>query len=271
MPPRAADSAIVPPHRRFGLARTLAGAAAAAAVLVPAELVVRRVRPNGRPHLPWLFHKALSRALGLRIVTHGRPVRHGGVLFVSNHISYLDIPVLGSRILGAFVAKAEVAGWGLFGFLADMGRTLYIDRENRGRAGAHRNLIAERLAAGGDVILFPEGTNSDGVRVLPFKSSLFSVVEGPGSEAFVIQPVTIAYARQGGMPVTRGDLPDIAWIGDTELVPHARVLLKKARLRADIVFHDAVRVADFADRKALARHCHDVISSEYRKLMRGRG
>jgi lyso-ornithine lipid O-acyltransferase len=286
MPPRAAVlpsatplsatplRAAVPlakPVRRFGAAQMVAGTAAVAAMLIPAELLLRRIRPNARPYLPRMFHRAWSRAMGVRIGVRGAPARRGGVLFVANHVSYLDVPVLGSRILGAFVAKSEVAGMGIFGWLAGIGRTIYIDRENRSRADAHSNLIADRLAAGGDVILFPEGTNSDGTRVLPFKSSLFSVVSGPENADYLIQPVTIAYTRVGGMPVTRGDLPEIAWVGDTQLVPHALEMLKQGRLRAEIMFHPAVRAADFADRKALAKHCHAVISTNYRILMRGHG
>ena len=268
----------VAPHRRvktdravfahrLGPAKTLLGTAAAVGVIVPVELMLRRLSPRNRPRLPWLFHRALTQALGIRVIVHGRPVRRGGVLFVANHLSWADIPVLGSQLLAAFVAKSEVGGWGMIGWLAGLSRTVYVERDRRQTTGEARSAITARLAAGDSVILFPEGTNSDGVGVLPFKSSLFASVEG--SEGFLIQPVTLAYTRLNGMPITRERLPDIAWIGDTGLWPHAVAFMSLGRVRAEVRFHPAVRAADFADRKALAQHCHDVIAASYSAMMRG--
>ena len=237
--------------------------------MLPAQLAVQRLRPRARPRLPRLFHRRLCRALGIHVAVHGEPARDGGVLFVANHLSWADIPVLGSELLASFVAKSEVNGWGFVGWMADLQRTIYVERERRQAAGEQRNAIAERLAAHENVILFPEGTSSDGVHVLPFKSSLFAVVEGDGSEGFLIQPVTIAYTRLNGLPITRRQLPSIAWIGDTELGPHALDFVRLGRVRAEIHFHPPVRRADFADRKALARHCRDVVAQGYAAAMRG--
>lgn len=256
------------PGRRFGRTRTLVATGAAAAVLVPLHLVARRIAPRARPRLPRLFHRSLARSLGIRVVVDGRPAAPRGVLFVANHLSWADIPVIGSRILGAFVAKSEVAGWGPVGWFADLADTVYVERR-RQATGDARSAIAGRLAAGENVILFPEGTNGDGVAVLPFKSALFAAIEGPGCEAIVVQPLTIAYTRVNGLAVTRELLPDIAWVGDTGLVPHAMAFMALGRIRAELRFHAAVRVGDFADRKALARHCHDVVAAGYRSLMRG--
>jgi 1-acyl-sn-glycerol-3-phosphate acyltransferase len=259
--------------QRLGPAKSLAGAAATASLVLPAEFVLRTVAGRDRAHLPVLFHRGLARALGIRIISHGRPVggtrqrSSDGVLYVSNHVSWADVPVLGARIRAAFVAKAEVGGWGVVGWLATLARTVYVERERRAKAGEQRDAIAERLSRGESVILFPEGTNSDGVDVLPFKTTLFAMTaDRPDTQ---IQPVTIAYTRVNGMPVTRERLPDLAWIGETELVPHAMAFMSLGRVRAELIFHPAVRAGDFADRKALARHCHHVISEGYRRLMRG--
>lgn len=259
--------------QRLGPAKSLAGAAATASLVLPAEFVLRTLAGRDKAHLPVLFHRGLARALGIRITSHGRPAggtrqRNGkGVLYVSNHVSWADVPVLGARIRAAFVAKAEVSGWGVVGWFATFARTVYVERERRAKAGEQRDAIAERLARGESVILFPEGTNSDGVDVLPFKTSLFAMTtDHPDT---LIQPVTIAYTRVNGMPVTRERLPDLAWIGETELVPHAVAFMSLGRVRAELIFHPPVRAGDFEDRKALARHCHDVISDGYRRLMRG--
>ena len=255
--------------RGFGRTRALAGTGVAAAVLVPFELAMQRFSRRSRPRLPWLFHRALTRSLGIRVVVHGRAAQSGGVLFVANHLSWADIPVLGSRLLAAFVAKSEVAGWGPVGFLSTLARSVYVERERRQSTGEARNAIVERLAAGENVILFPEGTNNDGVAVLPFKSSLFAAIKGDSDEDFIIQPVTLAYTRLNGIPITRELLPDVAWIGETALLPHLLAFMSLGRVRAEIILHPAVNTGDFADRKALARHCQAVVADGYRRLMRG--
>jgi 1-acyl-sn-glycerol-3-phosphate acyltransferase len=247
--------------------RTALGAVATAAATVPAEILLRAVTLKNRPYLPIWFHRGLSRAMGVAIRTHGVPAGAGPVLYVANHLSWSDIPVLGARIRASFVAKSEVAGWGPVGWLASFAHTVYVTRDRRHTAAAQKNEIAQRLRAGGSIILFPEGTNGDGTGVLPFKSALFAVVDDvPG---LTIQPVTLAYTRINGLPVVRRHLPDIAWVGDTELAPHALGFIGLGRVTADILFHPPIRAEDFADRKALARHCHQTILSGYRRLMRG--
>lgn len=248
-------------------ARTAAGTLATAAATVPAEILLRAVTLKNRPYLPIWFHRGLARSLGLAIRTHGHAPQRGRVLYVANHLSWADIPVLGARIRASFVAKSEVAGWGPVGWLASFAHTVYVTRDRRVTAAAQKNALADRLNGGGSIILFPEGTNGDGTTVLPFKSALFSVVdEVPG---LIIQPVTLAYTRVNGLPVTRRQLPDLAWVGETELAPHALGFMGLGRVTAEILFHDPIDPADFADRKALARHCHGVIATGYRRLMRG--
>ncbi len=262
--------------QRFGATKGVAGALTTASIIVPAELMLRTLLRTRKAHLPIVFHRGLARALGIRIVCHGRPARRSRVLFIANHVSWADIPVLGARIGAAFVAKSEVGGWGMVGWLATLARTVYVERARRSSTGEQRDAIAERLARGDSLILFPEGTNSDGTRVLPFKTSLFAVADAAIAagatnphDDVLIQPVTIAYTRVNGLPVTRERLPDLAWIGDTELMPHALAFMRLGKVRAEIIFHPPVRRADFADRKALARHCETVIADGYRQLMRG--
>ena len=251
--------------QRFGPAKALAGLVTTAGLLVPTELIWRRLRRRRSTRLPRFFHKGLTRSLGIRVRLHGRPVRGQAVLFVSNHIGWADIPVLGGIVDAAFVAKSEVEGFALVGWLATLAGTVYVERDRRATSDEQRSAIAERLDAGESVILFPEGTTSDGVQLLPFKSALFAAVTGDAT----IQPVTIAYTKLNGLPITRERLPDIAWIGDTELWPHAVAFTALGRVRAELIFHPPVRVADFAGRKELARHCHDVIAAGYEQLMRG--
>jgi len=189
------------------------------------------------------------------------------LLFVANHLSWADIPLLGSRIpRAAFIAKADVAGWGPVGRLATLARTIYVARDRRAEVARQRDIMAARLTQGDRLILFPEGTNSDGVQTLKFKSALFGVIQGLPD--LTVQPVTLAYTRINGMPVTRRTLPGLAWVGDSELLPHARAFAALGRIRAELVFHAPVSAAAFPDRKALAQYCETQISEGYRQLMR---
>ena len=256
--------------RRWQVMSRVIEIGAAGAVLAPTQAVVQKFAPRARPRVPSLFLKLACSSLGLQVRLHGAPVeKRGGVLFVSNHIGWADIPALGSRLLASFVAKAEIDEWGVFGYLTRLQGAIFVKREDRLNVGEQTAEIGRRLAQGGRVIMFPEGTNSDGTRVLPFKSSLFAVTQGQGAPDCVIQPVTLAYTRVNGMPVTRRMLPSLAWVGDMDLKPHIAEFMRLGKIRADILVHEPVRPADFADRKALARHCQEVVAAGYVRLMRG--
>jgi 1-acyl-sn-glycerol-3-phosphate acyltransferase len=250
----------------FGPARTVAGALAVTGALVPAYLALRLVHRPTSERVPRLYLRGLARTLGIASKVHGQPVS-GRVLYVANHLSWIDIPVLGGHLNASFVAKREVSDMGYIGRLADMGQTLYVDRSRRRDSAAQADEIAARLAAGGNVILFPEGTSNDGIRVLPFKSALFSVVDRV--QGLRVQPVTLAYTEVNGLPITRHRVLDIAWIGDMELAPHVVEVARLGRIRAEILFHEPVEAGAFPSRKALASHCHQVISRGYGALMRG--
>lgn len=234
-------------------------AALGGSVLIPTAAVAVRLRPRGMPRIQRQVHSWMCRALRIHIDTLGTPAA-GQVLYVANHISWSDIVVLGSRILGSFVAKAEVETWPIFGWLADLQRTIYVKREARHKASEQSNAIVERLREGANIILFPEGTSSEGNMVLPFKTSLFSITDTPGLEHLWIQPVTITYTHLNGLPMLRAQRPNIAWIGDMDFGRHAYTILGIGRMRALIQYHAPVRRADFPDRKALARHCEKVIA-----------
>jgi 1-acyl-sn-glycerol-3-phosphate acyltransferase len=198
--------------------------------------------------------------LGIRVRTHGAPVKTGPVLFVANHASYLDIAVLGSVIDAGFVAKQEVGTWPGINIIAKLGRTVFVERKS-GRAAEQRDAITERLESGEGLILFPEGTSNDGNRVLPFKSALFSVAERRIREQpLTVQPVSVAYTRLDGMPVGMAWRPFFAWYGDMELAPHAWWMMGFGRLEAQVVFHPPVTIEQFTSRKTMSEHCYRTVS-----------
>ncbi|MEJ0018044.1 MAG: lysophospholipid acyltransferase family protein [Acetobacteraceae bacterium] len=197
------------------------------------------------------YWATVCRLLGLRVRVMGAPARVAGrsVVFVSNHSSWLDVPVLGGRMDGCFVSKNEVAGWPLVGTVARLGRTVFISR-NRHATGRERDVMRERLAAGDSLVLFPEGTTSDGSRVLPFRSAFFAVAEG--EDPPLIQPVSVVYDRLDGLPAGRASRPVFAWYGDMDLASHFWRFAQHRGLRASVLFHPPLDPARFASRKALS-------------------
>ncbi len=193
------------------------------------------------------------------VVVHGEVSHTRPLILVGNHSSYVDIAVMGSLIHGSFVAKAEVRSWPGLGFLAVIARTVFVDRK-RSAVTQHRDQIASRLSDGEPLILFPEGTTSNGNKVLPFKSALFNVAEHASSEnPLYIQPFAIAYTRAGGLPMGLAQRPFYAWVGDEELLPHLWELLCRGSFTVEVGFLPAVSHEDFLSRKALASFCESEV------------
>lgn len=229
--------------------------------LIPVQAVAVLLNRPLQRRLPWFYHRISARILGIEIVTRGQPVAPGPVLFVANHTSYLDITVLGALLQGSFVAKAEVAGWPFFGLLARLQRTVFVDRRARG-AAQQRDDMARRLETGDNLILFPEGTSTDGNRVREFKSALFSVAQREvGGNPLTVQPVSVAYTRLDGMPLGRNLRPYFAWYGDMGLVGHMWEMLGLGTLTVEVEFHPPTTLAALGTRKALADHCHDLVAT----------
>ncbi len=257
------------PTSKWRAGRTLAKCVFAALSIAPAQYVWMKLNPRQRTRLPRYFHRNMCRALGIEVMATGVP-EAGPVLYVANHISWSDIIVLGGQVIGSFVAKADVAHMPLLGKLADLQFTIYVERERRSRTVEQRNEITERLLMGHNIILFPEGTSSEGNVVLPFKTSLFSVVDDPALAHVRIQPVTLSYTHLNGLPMLRAMRHKIGWIGDLDFGPHAWQLMGLGRIRALIQYHPSVKRSDFANRKELARHCEEATAQGLRLANAGR-
>ncbi|SDH58889.1 lysophospholipid acyltransferase family protein [Roseospirillum parvum] len=253
----------------LGAAARLLAFAAFTVLFIPPYWAVMRL---GGPYrsLARFYWQAVGRIIQLEIKVHGEVCGKRPLLCVANHTSYADIVVLGSLIPGAFVSKAEVAGWPGFGLIAKLGRTVFVERK-RTRTGDQMAEIRRRFADGEPLILFPEGTSSDGNRVLPFKSALFAVAEAPhDGQPVSVQPVSLAYTRLDGLPLGLAWRPFVAWYGDMDLAPHLWALLGLGRKRAEVVFHPPVEVSDFANRKALAEACRARVASGVSAALAGR-
>jgi len=223
-----------------------------------------------RKRLPQWYHRHTCRILGIQIERQGRPSRRHPTLYAANHVSYLDIEVLGAILKASFVAKSEVATWPFFSWLAKLQETVFVERRVH-RAAEHRDEMARRLEAGDDLILFAEGTSGDGNEVLPFKSALFSVAERrPHDKPLTVQPVSIAYTRLDGLPLGRYLRPFFAWYGDMELGNHLWHAISLGRVTVVVEFHEPVSLAQFASRKALSDYCYEVVSRGVAAALSGR-
>lgn len=211
-----------------------------------------------RPVTPWITQAVSTLTLwilGLRLRQSGEQIvrRMGAV--VSNHGSWLDIIVLNARNRVYFVAKSEVAGWPGISWLAKATGTMFITRDRR-HAGTHVQVFRERLGAGHKLVFFPEGTTTDGRRVLPFKPTLFAaIVDESLRDGMHIQPVTLIYRAPKGR-----DARFYGWWGDQSMGPHLlKVLAEPRRGEVELIYHEAVQVSEFEDRKALAAYCQRVV------------
>jgi 1-acyl-sn-glycerol-3-phosphate acyltransferase len=245
------------------------------AVMLPFQIVSIRRRTALRRVLPRFWHRMISRFIGLRVEVHGKPAHPGGagVLMIANHVSWLDILALGAAAQVSFVAKDEVSGWPGVSVLAKLQETVFVNRQSRRTSAEQAARIRERLSDGDTVVLFPEGTTSDGNFLLPFKSSLFGAV-GAGNDgrqnAFHVQPVAIVYTRIHGMPMGRFDRPVAAWPGDVELAPHALKVVSEGAIDVTIIFGEPFSAGSAGDRKALSAACEVAVRDLASLALRGR-
>ncbi len=215
-------------------------------------------------HFAGMWHRNVCRIVGLEVRLIGLERQRGATLYAANHISWIDILVLGGYLQNAsFIAKSEVAGWGLLGKLCALHKTEFVNRGRRSDSARQRDYLAERIKTGHGLILFPEGTNTSGVHLAPFKSSLFSVAEHVAAhidEPLRVQPVTLAYTEVNGMPLVRSQKPWVAWLGDVELFSHLQQLLNHGRIVVTVEFHEPISLESANCRKELARYCEDEIA-----------
>ena len=226
-------------------------------VLVAVQWLLGRLGLPGRQAIALNYYRFLRRLLGLRIRVVGEKPP-GPALIVSNHVSWCDIVVIGSLAPVAFVAKREVADWPLVGATARMQRTVFVDRDRRTQAAAANVQIAERLRDGIPVVLFAEGTSSDGNRVLPFRSALLGAVREAlaqldGQQSIAVQPLSIGYTRVQGIPMGRQHRPLAAWYGALDFVPHLKEFIRRGAFDVVVSWGTPLAYSGATDRKALMR------------------
>lgn len=228
-------------------------------VVAPLQTIVLSITKGPAAYvLPKLFHQYCCLILSIQCEVRGTPNKKNQTLYMCNHVSYLDIPLLGSIINGSFLAKKEVSEWPLFGFLAKIQQTAFIERKTR-EIGREKSKLEKFISDGKSLIVFPEGTSSSGLTVKPFKSSLFSLTEGLQTP-IDIQPVTISIIETDGKRANTKEEHDIyAWPLEMETPLHVHLWLfaKTRGARLVVTFHDPLKVPPGTDRKTLANTCFD--------------
>jgi 1-acyl-sn-glycerol-3-phosphate acyltransferase len=234
---------------------------------MPVQAVLINIPGQGKQRFARTYWRGVAFLLGLRLTVHGRLATQRPVLFIANHCSWLDIVALGSVLPGCFVAKGAVGHWPVINVIARLGRTVFVSRE-RNTVGRERDGLQNRLAAGDNIILFPEGTTSDGTRILPFSPAFLALAAAPAQP--YVQPVTIVYDRLDGLPVRRWQRPIIAWYGDMDLMPHANVIGRRRRLHATVVLDAPLPPGAYANRKALSAALETRLADNAAALRQGR-
>ena len=214
--------------------------------------------PWGRPVTPRITKavcRGCLRILGIGLKQQGDALQRPGAV-VSNHASWLDIFTLSASQPACFVARRDVGNWFGIGILARATGSVFIERDPRQAAKQCKDL-ANRLACGDKVLIFPEGTSTDGMRVVQFKSTLFAAFFEPDTrDRLYIQPVTLRY-----FPPTGEDPRLYAWWGDMDFGPHLwSILTAPSGGVAKLILHPPEKVGNFANRKVLARHCEAVVA-----------
>jgi 1-acyl-sn-glycerol-3-phosphate acyltransferase len=243
---------------------------------IPWQASALRFNLPRRKTFPHRYHKFLCKLFGIRVTVIGKPVQDKGVLMIGNHTSYFDILVLSSAAQVSFVAKSEVQNWPFFSTLARLQQTVFVERTRRSQTGEARDQIRDRVLQGDALILFPEGTSSDGNCVLPFKSALMGAAEAvvgtdaQGNPIYVpVQPVSVAYVGLYGMPMGRENRPLFAWYGDMDLVPHLIEAVKTGPIDVVVEFHEPLTVDRAGGRKKLAALTEKIVRDGQTRALRG--
>lgn len=241
----------------------LAGLILVSLAIIPTQWVILKLGLSEKPYLPRLWHKSVCWLIGVRVHQHGEMASERPLLIAANHCSWLDISALGSTNLLYFIAKSEVNEWPIFGFFSRLQRTIFVNRKRKTDIGRVAKEVAHRMADGEAMVLFAEGTSSNGNEVLPFRSALIGAAHqamhvGEEETAYV-QPLSIAYTRLHGMPMGHFWRAHVAWYGDMELVGHLWAIMKEGGLDVELTWGTPVPIEKATNRKVLTRDLQEQV------------
>ncbi len=241
-------------------------------VILPIQIVSNFFNLKLRYIAPFHFFKFINFFIGINIdldkesSNHLKNKNNIGHLYVSNHVSWIDILTIGSLIKSRFIAKKEVKVMPIFGLLAILNNTYFIDNTKASKSLGYSNEIQKKLLKGQNLILFPEGTTSDGSGVRTFKSSFFESANSKyicpisGEEKYIrVHPITLSYLKKNGLPMGIATRREIAWIGEHPVINIMLGYLISGNITIRIKIHNSVTIEEFGDRKKLSAYCEDTI------------
>jgi lyso-ornithine lipid O-acyltransferase len=266
---------VTQPKGTFRMCVTGALIVVVALVLFPFQYASWKLNLPTKRWLPLIFHRCVAKIINLRVKVVGAPAAGRPMLILANHVSWLDITALGSVMPLAFIAKSEVESWPLFGLLAKLQRSIFVDRTRRGETGKANGEIAARLEEGDPIVIFAESTTSDGNRILPFRSALVgaardAILSDSPTQQVWLQPVALAYNGADGLPTGRMGRARIGWYGDMEMVPHLMGILKGGTLDMVLRFGDPIAFGPETDRKTVTKQAEDQVRRMLSEGLTGR-
>lgn len=239
------------------LAGLLAALAAYVVAFGPPRRIAQALGSRLGERTPVVFQRLLCLGLAVRVRRHGEIAASGGRLVVANHVSWLDIPVLGSLAPMSFLAKREIGAHAIGRALVALQGAVYVDRARWRCIPAVNATMAEAMRAGSAVVLFAEATTGDGNRILRFRSSHFEAIrraaEANNQGPAFIQPIYLHYSRLCGLPMARYERARIAWYGDMTFLPHFYAYLNGGGVTCDVWCAAPIRITPDMDRKTAAR------------------
>lgn len=237
-------------------------------ILVPVQLLwmlgFALTTPRRQSPVVRLWYKFCLFVLrgSVTVVNRRQLLRRTQKIVLCNHIGYIDILVLGAVLDCFFVAKSDVADWPIFGFLSKVGGTVFVSRK-RQLVKKQIEKLKNHLAAQQSLLIFPEGTSTNGFKVLPFKSSLLNVLDELRKPP-AVQPITLLYTHLNSLPIsTHEGMDKLAWYGDMTLGPHLWDLLRQKSFQAKIIIHPTLKISDELNVKQLVQAAHDAVNDGF--------
>ena len=213
-------------------------------VLLPFQLIALMLNLPISRRIPLYWHRLAMWLVGVRVTVTGVAPETKHLIIVANHISWVDIPVLGSIMELSFISKSEIGEMPGAGFMARMQRTVFIARDNKRDVANQAKEVTGRILKGDAMVLFGEGTTGNGNRLNQFKSSMFGAAKyaltDDDVEHVAIQPVSIAYKNLHGMPMGRFSRTKIAWYGDMTLGGHALNMMRLGAWDVEVTFGEPI-------------------------------
>jgi len=225
--------------------------------VVPLQFLARRYDWPLQHRIQTFFCRVICATIGIRVTVRGRLPANGPRFVVANHVSWTDVIALASVHPLLFLAKKEVANWPVLGFLARLQGTIFVDRANRRAIPEVNAELAQHLRHGRDIVVFAEGTSSDGSQILKFNSAHFAMLSELATDRarpldVAIAPTAVTYTAVETNYHSTSERYDVGWYGDMTFLPHLWGLMRRGGARCHILFGESVDPAVFTDRKALA-------------------